>query len=127
MLFCKGGVVCFESLEERGWQDQVQKFAHRAVLFDRVPQVNAGVDQVGVTAAMLDAGQDARLVEMRDQSLCAALGNADAIGNLAQTSFGVFGQAHEDVRVVAEECPVVLAHGTSTCCGYRRQTIIGQT
>ena len=84
--------------------------AHRAVLLNRVPQVGVRVDKIAVASTVLGPRKDTGLVEMGDQPLGASFRDADAISHFTQSCIRVFREAHENMRVVARECPVRFFH-----------------
>ena len=104
-------VVFIQSPHTSRRQDGLQELTDSAMFLQRVSQVGAGVDDIRITTAMLLAMQDPRLVEVRDDSLCAAFGDADPICNLAQRGLRRFRQADQYMGVIAEECPVCVSHG----------------
>jgi hypothetical protein len=103
-------------------QDGFQQLTDRAVLLQGVPQVGASVDDVRVAPAVLFALQDPCLVEVGNDPLRAALGNADLVRNFTQRGLWRLRQAYQHVRVVAEKCPVRVCHGGTLvfeCRDYR--------
>jgi len=87
------------------------------VRLDRVAHRAITGDFVFVLAASPVAGQVALFLEVGDDALHGALGDADACGDLAQPEAGVLRQAEQDVTVVGEERPpgrcVRLSHAQS--------------
>jgi len=75
------------------------------VFFDRVAQSFARIDDVAVAPPFFQAYENAGLLQLRNQSKCRALRNANALRDIAQTGIGIFGKANENVSVVAKEVP----------------------
>ena len=105
-----GGVQLFNPPDASRRQDQLQKFTDGAVFFDRMSKVNAGVDDVTVSSTVPNALQYSCLIEMVDQSQCAALGDPHSIRDFPQRDVRVVSDADEHVPVVAEKCPMTVCH-----------------
>ena len=85
---------------------EAKQLADRAVFLDRVTQVNTRVDEIAVATPGFHTLEDSGLVEVRNQSQCTALSNADTIGNLAQRRTWRLGETDEHVCVIAEKSPM---------------------
>jgi hypothetical protein len=70
-----------------------------------MPEGYAGVDAIGVATAIPGALQHAGQLQVGDDPLNRPLGDAHARGDLAQGQVAVCRQAHQHVRVVAQEGP----------------------
>jgi hypothetical protein len=82
------------------------------VILERVSEGEVRVDLVAVAAADTFTTDVARVLQLGDDALGGALGDADALGDLSQEHIGVLGDAQQDVRVIREERPTVGArHG----------------
>jgi hypothetical protein len=77
-----------------------------AMAFDGVAQRQIGVDLITVTASLAVAGDGAGLLEVLDDVLDGAFGDADAGGDVAEAGIRVFGEADENVGVVGKEGPL---------------------
>jgi len=53
-------------------------------------------------------GQGPRFLQVPYDALDRTLGYADLFGNVPQPCGRILGKSHEDMRVVAEECPGVV-------------------
>ena len=68
-----------------------------------------------IAATFLGAFENAGLFQLPDQPKCRALGDADLVGNVAQSCIRVVGETNQHVGVIAEKGPVV------GCLCHRKQ------
>ena len=88
-------------------QDRLQQLTDGAVFFDLVPQVRIGVDHIMNAAPFFLPLDDPGLFELDNQSMRGAFGNADTLRDVPKPRLRVFSEAYENMRIVAEERPVV--------------------
>ncbi len=109
------GMRLLETPDASRRQDHLQEFSDRAVLLDRMSEMNAGIDDVTVSTTVPDTFEYPGFNEMVDQPERAALGDPHSIRDFTQSDVRVFRDADKHVPVVAEECPVTVCHELSPC------------
>ena len=83
------------------------------MFLDAVAQMRVGVNHVVIAPAFLDPLDDAGLLQFADQAKRRSFSDADLLGNVSQARVRVLGQAHQHVRVITEESPLMngVCHG----------------
>ena len=76
------------------------------IAFQRVAQRELWMDLVEALSSHSMPGEVAALDELRDDAMRRPLGNADAVGDAAQTGVGLSGHAHQDMSVIGEKRPL---------------------
>ena len=65
------------------------------------------VDNVMIASAFPGALDYARFLQFADQPKSGSLSDADSISHIAKSRIRVLGETNQDVRVIAQECPVI--------------------
>jgi hypothetical protein len=91
-------------------QDGVEELTDRLVHLERVTQSAASHDPVAVSAADSLASEVSLGFEVRDDARDRPFGDADPVGDVTLTSLRILGEAHQDVRVIRQECPGAIVH-----------------
>lgn len=94
-----------QRLQGTAAQYRPEQLSYRAVFLDRVAQSLARVNDVVVSSPFFQAHQNAGSFQLRDQTKRCALGNADALCNIAQSGIRILGKTDENVSIVTEEAP----------------------
>jgi len=92
--------------------NRFQKVVDGLVGLEGVPKFGATIDGVGVPPADLADPDDSGCFEFGDDSVHTTFGDPHPIRDLTDERVRVFGEAHEDMSVIAQEGPAIggLAH-----------------
>lgn len=85
--------------------DELDQITNRSVGFDRMPQRTVETDRISILPAHPLPLDKSTILELADDSLYGAFGDANTHGHLPEHDRGVSEKQHEHMAVIREKCP----------------------
>jgi len=89
----------------RSIDEEIKELTDLDVAFEWMPKMGVRTQAISVAPPFSLMGKVSGLLELGNDPLCRRFGDADAIGDIAESNPGSFGNRDEDASVVGEKGP----------------------